>query len=57
MQRFHQHLQRAFSGPLRRIPGKLDETVIKKFSTFLALGQNIYGIRRREIGLTVIDPK
>jgi len=35
----------------------LDDRVIKSFSTFRELGQNIYGIRRREVGTVVIDPK
>lgn len=35
----------------------LEEKIIKKFSTFLEVGQNIYGIRRREVGTTIIDPK
>ena len=35
----------------------LEEKIIKKFSGFLEVGQNIYGIRRREVGTTIIDPK
>jgi hypothetical protein len=35
----------------------LDDRIIKRFSTFRELGQNIYGIRRRDVGTTVIDPK
>src|SRR5579862_8334978 len=35
----------------------LEDKIIKKFSTFLEVGQNIYGIRRREVGTTIIDPK
>jgi len=36
----------------------LDDHVIKKFSTFLPMGQSIYGIRRRRVSSEgIIDPK
>ena len=54
------HIEVEVDLPLDRIMNDrdfLDEKIIKKFSTFLEVGQNIYGIRRREVGTTIIDPK
>jgi hypothetical protein len=35
-----------------------DETILKRFSTFRPVGQNIYGIRARAVGnADVVDPK
>ena len=36
----------------------LEDTVVKKFSTFLPVGQSIYGIRRRRISSEgIVDPR
>src|SRR5215469_3917738 len=54
------HLEVEVDAPLEKIMNDrdfLEEKIIKKFSTFLSIGQNIYGIRRREVGTTIIDPK
>jgi len=35
-----------------------DETILKRFSTFRPVGQNIYGIRAREVAATaIVDPR
>jgi len=54
------HIEVEVDAPLDKIINDrefLDEKIIKKFSTFLEVGQQIYGIRRREVGTTIIDPK
>jgi hypothetical protein len=54
------HVEIEVDRPLDKIMNDrefLEETVIKKFSGFLEVGQQIYGIRRREVGTQIIDPK
>jgi hypothetical protein len=47
------HVETTISEPLQKIIDDwdfLEATVAKKFSTFRAVGSNIYGVRRRAVG-------
>lgn len=55
------HIETTISEPLEKIIDDwdfLEATVAKKFSTFRAVGSNIYGVRRRHVeGQSIIDLK